>query len=161
MSYTDTTCLPGTTYAYELQAVRDDDVSDLSSASSPVTTPAALTAPAAPTGLTAVAQSPTAVGLTWTDNATNETAYRVYRRDGTHIVFGQVSPDLPAGTTSWQDTTVAPSSLYTYIVKAVNAAGDSGWSNEAAVTTPAVPVPVPAAPTNLVATAGHHRPSSI
>ncbi len=153
VSYTDTTCLPGTTYAYELQAVRDDDVSDLSSASSPVTTPAALTAPAAPTGLTAVAQSPTAVGLTWTDNATNETAYKVYRRDGTHIVFGQVSPDLPAGTTSWQDATVAPASLYTYILKAVNAAGDSGWSNEAAVTTPAVPVPVPATPTNLVATA--------
>jgi titin len=134
--------------------MRDDDVSELSPASSSVATPAALVVPAAPTGLTAVAQSPTAVGLTWTDNAMNETAYKVYRRDGTYIVFGQVSPDLPAGTTGWQDTTVAPSSYYTYVVKAVNAAGDSGWSNEATVTTPAAPVPVPAVPTNLVASAG-------
>ena len=152
-SWADTTCLPGTTYAYKLQAVRDNDVSELSPASSSVTTPAVLAAPAAPTGLTAVAQSPTAVGLTWTDNAVNETAYKVYRRDGTYVVFGQVSPDLAAGTTGWQDTTVVPSSYYTYVVKAVNAAGDSGWSNEAAVTTPAVSVPVPAAPTNLMATA--------
>jgi titin len=153
-SSADTTCLPGTTYTYKLKVMRGGDASDLSPASSPVTTPVALAAPAAPTGLTAVAQSSTVVGLTWTDNASNETSYKVYRRDGTYIVFGQVSPDLPAGTTSWQDTTVAPSSYYTYVVKAVNAAGDSGWSNEAAVTTPAAPIPVPAAPTNLVATAG-------
>jgi titin len=152
-SWTDTTCLPGTTYAYKLKAVRDADASELSPASSSVTTPAALAAPAAPTGLTAVAQSSTAVGLTWADNANNEEIYRVYRRDGTAIPFGQVSPDLPAGTTSWQDVTVVPSSLYTYVLKAVNAAGDSDRSNEATVTTPAVPVPVPATPTNLVASA--------
>ena len=154
-SFADTTCLPGNTYTYKLKVMTGGDASDLSPASSPVTTPAALIpVPAAPTGLAAVAQSPTAVGLSWTDNAVNETAYKVYRRDGTYVVFGQVSPDLPAGTTSWQDTTVVPSSYYTYVVKAVNAAGDSGWSNEAAVTTPAVSVPVPAAPTNLVASAG-------
>jgi titin len=152
-TYADTTCLSGTTYTYKLQAVRDDDVSELSPSSASVTTPAALTPPATPTGLTAVAQSSAAVGLTWSDNASNEESYRVYRRDGTAVVFGQVSPDLPAGTTGWQDTSVAASSLYTYAVKARNAAGDSGWSNEAAVTTPAAPVPVPAAPTNLVAAA--------
>ncbi len=152
VSYTDTTCLPGTTYAYELQAVRDDDVSDLSSASSPVTTPAALTAPAAPTGLTAVAQSPTAVGLTWTDNAINEASYQVYRKDGTAVSFSQVSPDLPAGTTIWQDTSVVASSFYTYTVKAHNTAGDSSASNEATVTTPAA-LTAPAAPTGLTAVA--------
>jgi uncharacterized protein len=152
-SFADATCLPGTTYAYKLQAVKDDDVSELSPASASVTTPAALTAPAAPTGLAATAQSATAVGLTWADNASNETSYHVYRRDGTAISFGQVSPDLPAGTTSWQDTSVAASSTYTYIVKARNAAGDSESSNEASVTTPAAPVPVPAAPTNLSAVA--------
>ncbi|MCX6085055.1 MAG: fibronectin type III domain-containing protein, partial [Caldiserica bacterium] len=153
-SWADTTCLPGTAYVYRLQAMRDSDVSDLSPASLSVTTLAApVPVPAAPTSLTAVAQSPTAVALTWTDNATNETTYRVYRRDGTHIVFGQVLPDLPPNTTSYQDTTVTPSSYYTYIIKVVNSAGES-WSNEAAVTTPAAPVPVPAVPTNLVASAG-------
>jgi titin len=152
-SYADTTCLAGTMYAYKLQAVRDDDASELSPASASVTTPTALSKPAKPTNLVATAQSSSAVGLTWEDNANNEEMYKVYRRDGTHIVFGQASPDLPAGTTSWQDATVAPASLYTYILKAVNAAGDSDWSNEVSVTTPAAPVLVPATPTNLVATA--------
>ncbi|MCX6085354.1 MAG: fibronectin type III domain-containing protein, partial [Caldiserica bacterium] len=151
-SYADTTCLPGTTYAYKLQAVRDDDVSELSPASSSVTTPAALVAPAAPTGLIALAQSPTAVGLTWTDNAINEASYQVYRKDGAAVSFNQVSADLPAGTAMWQDTSVAASSLYTYTVKARNTAGDSGASNEAAVTTPAAPA-APAAPTGLAAVA--------
>ncbi|MCX6098175.1 MAG: fibronectin type III domain-containing protein, partial [Caldiserica bacterium] len=151
-SWADTTCLPGTTYVYKLQAVRDADASELSPESSSVTTPAALAAPAAPTGLTAVAQSPTAVGLTWTDNASNETSYQVYRKDGAAVSFNQVSPDLPAGTATWQDTSVAASSLYTYTVKARNAAGDSGASNEAAVTTP-VALAAPAAPTGLTAVA--------
>jgi uncharacterized protein len=158
-SWADTTCLPGTTYAYKLQAVRDDDVSELSPASSSVTTPAALTAPAAPTGLTAVAQSSTAVGLTWTDNANNETSYQVLRRDGAAIAVVQVSPDLPAGTTSWQDTSVVASSLYTYTVKARNAAGDSPSSNEAPVTTPATQVAAPSAPTSLTGVAG--TPASV
>ena len=152
-SFADTTCLPGTTYAYKLQAVKDDDVSELSPASASVTTPAALTVPAAPTGLAATAQSSTAIGLTWTDNASNETSYQVYRRAGAAALFGQVSPDLPAGTTSWQDISVVASSTYVYIVKARNAAGDSASSNEASVTTPAAPVTVPAVPTGLVAVA--------
>lgn len=156
-SYADTTCLAGTMYAYKLQAVRDDDASELSPASASVTTPTALSKPAKPTNLVATAQSSSAVGLTWADNADNEEMYRVYRRDGTHIPFGQVSPDLPAGTTSWQDTTVAPSSLYTYLVKAVNAAGDSDWSNEVSVTTPAAPLAAPSAPTLLMGVAGTPR----
>ena len=156
-SYGDTTCLPGITYAYKLQAVRDDDVSELSPASPSVTTPAALTVPAAPSALAAIAQSSTAVALTWTDNADNETSYRVLRRDGAAPAFVQVSPDLPAGTTSWQDNGLAASSPYTYTVKAHNAAGDSGPSNEAQVTTPSAPVVVPAAPTSLTGVAGTPR----
>lgn len=156
-SFTDSTCLPGTMYTYKLQAARDDDISEMSPGSAPVTTPAALTAPAAPTSLAAVAQSFTAVGLTWTDNANNETSYHVLRREGAALAFVQVSPDLPAGTTSWQDTTVVASSLYTYTVKAHNAAGDSGSSNEAQVTTPAAPVAAPSAPTSLMCIAGTPR----
>jgi titin len=151
-SFADTTCLLGTTYVYKLQAVKDDDVSELSPPSASITTPAALTAPATPTGLAATVQSATAVGLTWTDNATNETSYHVLRRDGAALAFVQVSPDLPAGTTTWQDTSVAASSLYTYTVKARNAAGDSGASNEASVTTSAA-LAAPAAPTGLTAVA--------
>jgi len=156
-TFTDTTCLAGTAYVYKLQAVRDDDTSELSPGSAPVETPAALAAPATPTGLAAVAQSPTTVGLTWTDNADNETSYRVYRRDGTAIAAVQVSLDLPAGTTTWQDNGLAVSSLYTYVVRAHNAAGDSGASNEASATTLGEPVTPPAAPTVLTGVAGAPR----
>ena len=156
-TFTDTSCLAGTVYAYKLQALRDDDMSELSPSSAPVETPAAVTAPAAPTGLTAVAQSPTTVGLTWTDNADNEISYRVYRRDGAAATPVQVSLDLPAGTTTWQDNGLQASSPYTYVVRAHNAAGDSGVSNEASVTTPAEPVTPPAAPTVLTGVAGTPR----
>jgi titin len=97
------------------------------------------------------------VGLTWTDNANNETSYRVFRRDGAAVTAVQVSLDLPAGTVSWQDNGLAESSLYTYSVRAHNAAGDSGASNEAQVTTPAEPVAAPLAPTLLVGVAGTPR----
>ncbi len=152
-AYADTACLAGTSYAYRLQAARDDDVSEQSPASTRVTTSAAPTRPARPADLVAVAQSSSSVGLAWSDNAVNETIYRVYRKNASAAAFNQTSPDLPAGTVSWQDTTVAASSSYVYIVKAVNAVGESDPSNEASVTTPAASISVPAAPTNLAAAA--------
>lgn len=153
LTYADTSCAPSTTYAYKLQALRDDDASALSPASVALTTPAAPARPAAPTNLAATAQSSSAVALTWTDNATNETYYRVYRQSGALPAYAQVSPDLPAGTGTWQDTTVAASTHYTYKVLAGNAVGDSDWSNEAGVTTPAEIVLPPATPTGATATA--------
>jgi chitodextrinase len=86
-----------------------------------------------PTNLAAAAASSTRVDLTWsasTDNV-DVTAYDVYR-DGTLLksVTG----------TSTSDTTVAPSTAYTYTVKARDAAGNvSDPSNTATVTTPATP----------------------
>ncbi len=109
------------------------------------------TVPAAPTALTATAASPTQVNLSWTDNATNETGYKVARAVGTTGAFTLLST-LGAGATSFIDTTAAAGTQYTYEVCAYNSAGDS-TSCAGSVTTP-VPTPVvPAAPTALAATA--------
>ena len=93
--------------------------------------------PAAPTGLTATAASSSAIDLAWIDNATNETGYTVERSpDG--ATWTAVTSALAAGTTSYRDTGLAPSTTYKYRVKATNAAGSSPYSNTATATTTTV-----------------------
>jgi hypothetical protein len=92
--------------------------------------------PPAPSGLGATAVSSSAVDLTWTDNSSNETSFAVERSpDGT--TWTVVTSSLPPGTTSYRDTDLVPTTSYRYRVKATNAAGSSGYSNVATVTTPA------------------------
>jgi len=88
------------------------------------------TPPTAPTGLSATAASSSQVDLGWnasTDNV-GVTGYEVYR--GTTLIKTVTG-------TSTSDTTVAPSTTYSYSVKAKDAAGNvSPASDPATVTTP-------------------------
>jgi len=105
--------------------------------------------PAAPTGLTAEVTL-TQVNLTWTDNANNETNFRIERAEvvngvtGAFAAVGSVGADVAA----FSDLTVASSTTYAYRVFANNPAGDSLPTDTVTVTTP---VFVPA-PTNLTLT---------
>ncbi len=104
------------------------------------------TPPAAPANLTATAVSPTQVSLAWTAAVPGSapiSSYQVYRN-------GTLLATVP-GTTD-TDSSVSPSTSYSYYVIAVDAnSADSPASNTAAVTTPAL-IP-PSAPGNLTATA--------
>jgi hypothetical protein len=73
--------------------------------------------PPAPTGLAFQQVSAVAMGLSWTDNASNEVGYAIYRSlDGVTYTFaGQV----PANTTSSTQTGLAPSTTYFWRVHAV------------------------------------------
>ncbi|CAD7813002.1 Tetanus toxin [Chryseobacterium aquaeductus] len=87
--------------------------------------------------------TPAASSLTvnWTDNATNETNYVLERSlNGTAFT---VIATLPANSTSYNDTGLAPNTQYYYRVKATNAADSSVYTANATVTTP----PIPSAPT--------------
>ncbi|MEP6703029.1 MAG: Ig-like domain-containing protein, partial [Betaproteobacteria bacterium] len=134
--------------AHRLTA-RATDNGGLVHISAPVFVTVSAGAPAAPTGLANGTVTATSVPLTWADNANNETSYQVERATGAGS-FGLLAT-LGANATSHNDTTVAASTAYSYRVRAVNAAGNSAYSNTLPVTTAAAPAK-PAAPTNLSAT---------
>ena len=89
-------------------------------------------APSAPANLSGTAPSNSEIDLTWsssTDNLAVE-AYRIYRN-------GDLIGSVPSSATSFQDTTVSPSSTYGYRVTAIDGANnESSVSNLVNVTSP-------------------------
>jgi hypothetical protein len=90
------------------------------------------TVPAAPTNLVATA-SGNQVNLVWTNNATNQTGFKIERKTGASGTYSQIGTG-GASATSFTDTTVSGGFQYFYRIRATNAAGDSAYSNEANVT---------------------------
>lgn len=86
--------------------------------------------PAAPTKLT-TAWVTGHVNLAWTDTASNESGFKIERRDpsGGYAQIGVQGQNL----NSYSDTTTATTAGYCYRVRATNAAGDSAYSNEACI----------------------------
>ena len=116
-----------------------------------------LTAPTAPTGLTAGASSASpssSIALSWSDTSTNETGYMVERSaDGAS--FSQRA-QLSSGAASFVDNGLTAGATYYYRVYAFNSAGASPYSNVAsgatqgsspAPTPTPTPTPAPTAPT--------------
>jgi hypothetical protein len=113
--------------------------------------PAALPAPAGPTGLSAAAISSSQIDLAWVDNATDETGFKIERCAGAGCSnFAQVAT-VGANVTGYSNTGLTGSTSYSYRVRAFNASGNSDYSNTASAVTQAAPA-LPAAPTNLAAT---------
>ena len=94
--------------------------------------------PTVPAGLTDTSDTATSVGLSWnasTDSTGTLAGYTVYR-NGTSI--GTTN----ASTTTFTDSTVQPSTTYSYTVDAFDTAGNhSAQSAALQVTTPAAPPP--------------------
>jgi subtilisin len=106
---------------------------------------------AAPTNLAATAASSSQINLAWTDNASDETGFKIERCTGVGCSdFAQIAT-VGANVTSYSNTGLAASTSYSYRVQAYNTAGDSDYSNTATAVTQAAPA-LPAAPTNLIAT---------
>ncbi len=89
--------------------------------------------PAAPTALSATAVSSSQIDLSWTDNANNETGFKVERSpDG--AAWAEIA-QVGANVTVYPDTGLAASTTYFYRVRAFNGGGDSAYSNTASATT--------------------------
>jgi hypothetical protein len=114
--------------------------------------PAALPAPAAPSGLTAAAVSSSQINLTWIDGDTSEQGFKIERCTGAGCSnFTQIAT-VGANVTSYSNTGLTGSTSYSYRVRAYNGSADSDYSNTASAVTSAAPT-LPAAPTNLAASA--------
>jgi len=133
-SYSNSDLTASTSYSYRVRAnnaVGDSDYSNTAGAS----TQAAPTAPSAPSGLTATAVSKSEINLTWTDNAGNETGFKIERCKGSTCTnFTQIAT-VAANATSYSNTKLSASTTYRYRVRAYNAAGNSAYSNLASATT--------------------------
>jgi uncharacterized repeat protein (TIGR01451 family) len=88
--------------------------------------------PAAPSGLSASPVSQTQTNLSWTDNSSNETGFKIYR-DSTLITT------TAANVTAYSDTSLACGTSYTYEVRATNASGDSTGISASAITAVCTP----------------------
>jgi hypothetical protein len=89
------------------------------------------TVPNAPGSLTATAQAGLQCSLAWADNSSDETGFRLERREGTGTWVTVTT--LAAGATTFLDTGLTDGASYSYRVCAFNATGDSGWSNQPSI----------------------------
>ncbi|RIK08766.1 MAG: hypothetical protein DCC49_08400 [Acidobacteria bacterium] len=131
--------------------VADSGDAPLTSTPSPVALPELTPGPppVAPTGLVATPASDSQVDLAWSDNSSDETIFKIERRQGLGA-YAFVA-DVAANATSYSDSGLTGATGYTYRVRAANPDARSGYSNEATATTfPSVP---PAAPSDLTALA--------
>jgi hypothetical protein len=93
------------------------------------------TVPSAPTGLSALAATPTKINMNWVNPGGNQTGSVIQRstNGGAYSTIATVA----AGITTNADTTVSAGNKYSYQILASNAAGNSSPSTAASVTTPA------------------------
>jgi hypothetical protein len=136
-TFTDTG-LPVGTYQYRVVAHLNDDGTGFPCDSPPtnVVTVEMVAAepPDPPSDLVATPNSyDRSVFLTWTDNSNNENGFILQRRVGSGSWNNAYDPSIPANSTSYLDTGLAPET-YTYRLVATNDYGDSPPSNEAAAT---------------------------
>jgi len=95
------------------------------------------------------------VMLTWTQGGdASVTSYRIEKLDAQSDWATETS--LPGSTSPlrYTDTGLADSTVHTYRIIAINAAGESGESNSADATTLAQPVQAPGPPASLTAATG-------
>ncbi len=88
----------------------------------------------APSNLSASVVSKSRIDLSWQDNASNETGFRIERKkasDASYTVITEAGPNV----TSYSDTGLSAGTKYSYRIKAYNSSGESSYSNEASATT--------------------------
>lgn len=92
--------------------------------------------PAAPSGLSATAASSAQINLSWIDNSSNETGFRIERSSDGGSTYSLIDTTA-AGATSYTNANLSAGTTYHYRICAYNSAGNSAYSNVASATTQA------------------------
>ncbi|MBN1661338.1 MAG: protease inhibitor I42 family protein [Anaerolineae bacterium] len=91
--------------------------------------------PTAPTSLTATAVSAHQINLTWVDNSTNESGFKIERSLSGTGGWQQIAT-TSANATSYANTGIADSTRHYYRVAAYNSSSASSYTNVASAVTP-------------------------
>jgi fibronectin type 3 domain-containing protein len=122
LTWTNTGLANGTTYYYVVSAVNTagEGANSVPASATP------LAPPAAPTNLAVAVVSSTQLNLSWTDNSTNETGFRIERSlNGSS--FSEIAT-VGANVRTYSSTGLTPNTVYYYRVRAYNAAGNSAYT---------------------------------
>lgn len=133
-AYSDTTAIAGTDYSYQVSAF----MADGEGAKSTANTGFAGQTSNAPSNLSATTVSSSQIDLSWTDNSSNETGFKIERKTGSGGTWGQIDT-VGTGATGYNDTGLAAGTTYYYRVRAYSPVGNSAYSNEDSDTTLAPP----------------------
>ncbi|MDD5136592.1 MAG: fibronectin type III domain-containing protein, partial [Candidatus Omnitrophica bacterium] len=128
-TYKDKTGIGGATYYYRIRAFTDIAYSDyLSEGSATAVLPP-------PSKLVAKTVSATEISLSWNDNSTTETGFKIERRAGAESSYVEIAR-IGADKVAYNDAGLIDGTKYSYRVCAYNDARDSNYSNEVnAITT--------------------------
>ena len=150
-TYADTSLTAGTSYWYAVSAVNSLGEGPQSTE----VTETALAIPAAPTGIASsvsVAVGVIRAQILWSPS-NSAAEYRIYRADTPSGDFARIASNETITATTYTDATLVGGTAYRYVIRAVNAAGESAASDETTVTAPTPP----AAPASLTATPASNR----
>jgi hypothetical protein len=131
-NYSDTGLSANSTYYYRVYAYNNVGNSAFTAVANATTNGIALTPPNAPTNLSATATA-TQINLVWTDNASNETGFKIERAQSSGGPYNVIAT-LGAGATSYSNTGLQATTTYYYHVYAYNEAGISANSAVSATT---------------------------
>lgn len=124
-----------TMYHFKVLAFNTSASTPYSNTATATTWAAATVKPSAPSNLAATATSASQVALTWTDNASNENGFRVYRSlDG--VTFAEIAKLSSINVNGFVDIGLSSNTTYYYRVRAYNDAGNSSYSNTRSIRTP-------------------------
>jgi fibronectin type III domain protein len=149
--------VPGQTYLYDEGRTPEQQVcyrvyaANSRGESGPSNT-ACTAPPLGPTNLLATTVDYQAINLTWTDNSAVEDGYWVLRYLPFPDDYWIIVAELPASTTSFQDTGLSSETWYSYFVVAFKDGGTSDYSNQVDALTDPLPV---GAVSQATTSAGH------
>ncbi len=115
-------------------------------------------APEAPSNLTGIVVSTTKIKLSWIDNATNETGFKIERKTATGAFA--IIESTPTDITTFSDIGLTPNTTYTYRIRSYNLVGTSiDYSNLLTLNT-SNPTTLPTVTTTATSAIGTNSASS-
>ncbi len=130
-SYQDSGLATDTAYYYQVRATNAIGASAWCSEVGATTWP---DPPTAPSALSATVVSANQIDLSWDDNSSNETGFKIERKIGVGGDWAEIAT-VAADVETFENTGLAANTEYVYRVRAYNAGGHSAYSDEAGTAT--------------------------